>query len=146
MVPALAESWTTSDDGLVWTFKLREGVKFHDGTDFNADAVVWNFDYWKNTTNPQHTAQIAAGRTFEYFEGQFGGFDDASIISSVKAVDPTTVKITLKNPQGPFLNNLAMFVFVFSSPTALKQMAWIPAPTPSAPARTSSSSGCRTSR
>jgi peptide/nickel transport system substrate-binding protein len=105
----------------VWTFKLREGVKFHDGTDFNADAVVANFDYWKNTANPQHAAQVEAGQIFEYFEAQFGGFDDASIISSVEAVDPTTVKITLKQPQGPFLNNLAMFVFVFSSPTALEK-------------------------
>lgn len=119
VVPGLAESWTTSDDGLVWTFKLHDGVKFHDGTDFNADAVVANFDYWKNTENPNHKLQVESGKAFEYFEAQFGGFDDASIISSVEAVDPTTVKITLNAPQGPFLNNLAMFVFVFSSPTAL---------------------------
>lgn len=43
-VPSLAEEWTMSDDGTEWTFKLREGVKFHDGEDFNADAVVANFD------------------------------------------------------------------------------------------------------
>jgi len=119
-VPSLAESWTVSDDGKVWTFTLRSGVKFHDGTDFNAEAVVKNFDYWKNTANPVHKAQLEAGQTFEYFEAQFGGFDDASIIQSVEAVDPTTVKITLKEPQGPFLNNLAMFIFVFWSPTALE--------------------------
>lgn len=121
VVPALAEKWTTSDDGKVWTFTLRQGVKFHDGTDFNADAVVKNFDYWKNTQNPIHDAQVKAGQTFEYFEAQFGGFDDASIISDVKAVDPTTVQITLTQPQGPFLNNLAMFVFTFWSPTALEK-------------------------
>jgi peptide/nickel transport system substrate-binding protein len=121
VVPSLAEKWTTSEDGLVWTFTLRQGVKFHDGTDFNADAVVKNFDYWKNTKNPVHDAQIKAGQTFEYFELQFGGFDDASIISDVKAVDPTTVQITLKQPQGPFLNNLAMFIFTFWSPTALEK-------------------------
>jgi peptide/nickel transport system substrate-binding protein len=120
-VPSLAESWTVSDDGKVWTFKLHQGVKFHDGTDFNADAVVKNFDYWKNTNNPVHKAQLEAGQTFEYFEAQFGGFDDASIIQNVEAVDPTTVKFTLREPQGPFLNNLAMFVFVFWSPTALEQ-------------------------
>ncbi len=120
-VPALAEKWTTSADGKVWTFTLRKGVKFHDGTDFNADAVVKNFDYWKNTKNPVHDAQIKAGQTFEYYEAQFGGFDDDSIITEVKAVDPTTVQITLKEPQGPFLNNLAMFVFVFWSPTALEK-------------------------
>ena len=121
VVPGLAEKWTTSDDGKVWTFNLRKGVKFHDGTDFNADAVVKNFDYWKNTKNPIHDAQIKAGQTFEYYEGQFGGFDGDSIITDVKAIDPATVQITLKEPQGPFLNNLAMFIFVFASPTALEK-------------------------
>ncbi len=120
-VPALAKSWTTSDDGKEWTFKLQEGVKFHDGTDFNAEAVVKNFDYWGNTKNPQHDGKIKAGQTFEYYEGQFGGFDENSIIEKVEAVDPTTVKFTLRQPQGPFLNNLAMFVFVFASPTALEK-------------------------
>jgi peptide/nickel transport system substrate-binding protein len=121
VVPGLAEKWTTSADGKVWTFTLRKGAKFHDGTEFNADAVVKNFDYWKNTKNPLHDAQIKAGQTFEYFDAQFGGFDADSIITEVKAVDPATVQITLKEPQGPFLNNLAMFVFVFWSPTALEK-------------------------
>ncbi|MBI4675033.1 MAG: ABC transporter substrate-binding protein [Chloroflexi bacterium] len=118
-VPSLAKSWTTSDDGKEWTFKLQEGVKFHDGTDFNADAVVKNFDYWANTKNSVHAKQLAAGQVFEYYEAQFGGFDENGVIQKVEAVDPTTVKFTLKEPQGPFLNNLAMFVFVFASPTAL---------------------------
>lgn len=121
VIPSLAESWTTSDDGKVWTFKLRSGVKFHDGTDFNADAVVKNFDYWMNTKNPLHAQKVAAGQTFEYYEYQFDGFDENSAITKVEAVDPTTVKITLKDPMGPFLNNLAMFVFVFWSPTALEK-------------------------
>jgi peptide/nickel transport system substrate-binding protein len=121
VVPSLAEKWTTSDDGKTWTFTLRKGVKFHDGTDFNADAVVKNWDYWRNTKNPTHDAQIKAGQTFEYYEAQFGGFDDNSIITKVEAVDPTTVRFTLKEPQGPFLNNLAMFVFTFWSPTALEK-------------------------
>ena len=105
----------------MWTFTLRKGVKFHDGTDFNADAVVWNFDYWANTKNPQHDTQVKAGQTFEYYEAQFGGFDDDSIITKVEAVDAHTVKFTLKKPQGPFLQNLAMFVFAFWSPKALEK-------------------------
>ncbi len=121
VVPALAEKWTTSEDGKTWTFTLHSGVKFHDGTDFNSDAVVKNFDYWKNSKNPLHAAQVKAGQTFDYWQNQFGGYDDDSVITKVEAVDPTTVKFTLKNPQGPFLNNLAMFVFVFSSPTALEK-------------------------
>lgn len=121
VVPALAEKWDVSADGKVWTFYLHKGVKFHDGTPFNAEAVVKNWDYWHNTSNPLHKAQVDAGQTFEYYEGQFGGFDNDSIIASVVAKDEYTVVFTLKEPQGPFLNNLAMFVFVFWSPTALEK-------------------------
>jgi len=121
VIPSLAEKWDTSADGKVWTFYLRKGVKFHDGTPFNAQAVVKNWDYWANTKNPLHKAQVDAGQTFEYYEGQFGGFDEDSIITKVEAKDENTVVFTLKEPQGPFLNNLAMFVFVFWSPTALEK-------------------------
>ena len=120
VVPSLAEKWETSADGKVWTFTLHKDVKFHDGTPFNAEAVVKNWDYWANTSNPLHKGKIDAGLVFEYYEGQFGGFDDASIIEKVEAKDETTVVFTLKTPQGPFLNNLAMFVFVMWSPTALE--------------------------
>jgi peptide/nickel transport system substrate-binding protein len=64
---------------------------------------------------------VDAGQTFDYYGNQFGGFDGDSIITKVEAKDDTTVVFTLKDPQGPFLNNLAMFVFVFSSPTALEK-------------------------
>jgi peptide/nickel transport system substrate-binding protein len=118
-VPQLAERWDLSADGKVWTFYLRKGVKFHDGTDFNAEAVVKNFDYWANPKNPLHAAQEKAGQTFQYFGAQFGGFGENSIITKVEAVDASTVRFTLKTPQGPFLQNLGMFVFVFSSPAVL---------------------------
>ena len=121
VVASLAEKWESSADGKTWTFTLRKGVKFHDGTDFNADAVLKNFDYWANTKNALHDAQIKAGQTFEYYEAQFGGFDDDSIITKVEAVDASTVKFTLKEAQGPFLQNLGMFVFAFWSPTALQK-------------------------
>src|SRR5688572_4164149 len=88
VLPALAESWTVSDDGKVYTFKLRTSVRFHDGTDFNADDVKFSLDRARadNSTNAQK-ALFAA-------------------IDSVEAVDPSTVKVTLKNPQGSFLYNM----------------------------------------
>ena len=88
MLPDLAESWTISDDGKVYTFKLHTGVKFHDGTDFNADDVKFSLDRARadNSTNAQ--------------KGLFAAID------SVEVVDPATVKVTLKNPQGSFLYNM----------------------------------------
>ena len=121
VVPALAEKWETSADGTVWTFTLRKNVKFHDGTPFDAAAVVWNFDRWRFTKHPQHENQEKAGKTFEYYKKQFGGYDDKSLITKVEAVNPTTVRIFLKSPQGPFLNNLGMFPFYITSPTAVEK-------------------------
>jgi peptide/nickel transport system substrate-binding protein len=121
IAPALAEKWSVADGGKTWTFTLRRGVKFHDGTDFDADAVVKNWDYRRNSRNPTHIAQIQAGRAFEYYESQFGGFDGASNITQVEAVDTTTVKFTLREPQGAFLNNLAMPAFGLWSPRALER-------------------------
>lgn len=119
--PSLADSWTSSADGKTWTFKLHPGIKFTDGTDFNSDAVVFNFQRWMDTKNPYHK-----GGDFTYFHDMFGGFkndpsESTLVIDDVKAVDPLTVQFTLKTPQGPFLNNLAMFPFSIQSPTAIKK-------------------------
>jgi peptide/nickel transport system substrate-binding protein len=119
--PALAEKWEVSRDGKVWTFQLRKSVKFHDGTPFDAAAVVWNFERWWKAAHPQHDNQVKAGQTFEYWEAQFAGFDDKSIVSAVEAVGTHTVRITLKEPQAPFLANLAMFVFDIASPKAVER-------------------------
>ena len=121
VIPALAEKWEVSKDGTVWTFTLHKGVKFHDGNPCDAAAIVWNFDRWRLSKHPQHENQIKAGQTFEYYEAQFGGFDEKSLITKVEAVNPQTVRITLKNPQGPFLANLAMFVFDIVSPKAVEK-------------------------
>jgi peptide/nickel transport system substrate-binding protein len=115
-VPALAESCEANEDATEWTCKLREGVKFHDGTDFNADAVVFNFERWRFTDNPYHFES----QVFEYYEYMWGGFDDASMITSVEAVDDYTVKFTLSAPLAPFLANLAMDMFAISSPAAIE--------------------------
>jgi len=111
--PALAESWDTSADGLTYTFHLRSGVKFHDGTDFNADAVVYNYDRWKNFPTELQDYTYYAGAVF-------GGYGDNSNIASVKAVDPSTVEIILKKAQSNFLIAQTLTVFTISSPTALK--------------------------
>jgi peptide/nickel transport system substrate-binding protein len=114
-IPDLAEECTPNMEGTEWTCTLRQGVKFHDGTDFNADAVIFNFERWRFTTNPYHFAS----QVFEYYEAQFGGFDDGSIITSIDKVDDYTIKFNLSAPQAPFLANLAMDTFAISSPQAI---------------------------
>lgn len=115
-VPALAEECTANEQATEWTCKLRQGVKFHDGTDFNADAVIFNFERWRFTNNPYHFPE----QVFEYYEAMWGGFDDASVITSVEKVDDYTVKFTLSSPMAPFLANLAMDMFAISSPAAIE--------------------------
>lgn len=116
--PGLAKEWEVSDDGKTWTFHLEEGVKFHDGTDFNADAVVFNFERWMDKDHPQHK-----GGDFIYYKGMFGGFkgEEGHVIKSVKALDEHTVQFELNFPQGPFLANLAMAMFGIASPEAVKK-------------------------
>jgi peptide/nickel transport system substrate-binding protein len=115
-VASLAESWENSDDFLTWTFHLRQGVTFHDGTPFNADAVVFNFERWMDTTNPYHFAE----QVFEYYESMWGGFDADSNITSVEALDEYTVQFTLASPT-TMLPNMAMAMFDIASPTAIEE-------------------------
>ena len=112
--PGLAESWEISDDNLTYTFKLREGIKFHDGTDFNAEAVVKNFERWSQSKDEAK---------FAYYPSMFGGFegDEGHVIKEVTASDEHTVVITLNRPQAPFLKNLAMGTFAMASPTAFEK-------------------------
>ncbi|WP_139490433.1 ABC transporter substrate-binding protein [Brevibacillus dissolubilis] len=118
VIPGLAESWEVSPDGLTYTFKLRQGVKFHDGTDFNAEAVVFNFNRWMDKSNPLYDKE-----GFEYYNDMFGGYkgDKDHVIASVTAKDANTVEIKLSRPQAPFLQNLAMWCFAIASPDALKK-------------------------
>ncbi len=115
-VPALAESCTANDASTEWTCVLRQGVTFHDGTDFNADAVIFNYDRWRVTDSPYHYDS----QVFEYYEYMWGGFDDTSIITSVEKVDDYTVKFILSDSLAPFLANLAMDMFAISSPAAIE--------------------------
>ncbi|MFF2798030.1 ABC transporter substrate-binding protein [Lysinibacillus xylanilyticus] len=106
--PGLAKSWEPSEDGLTYTFQLQEGVKFHDGTDFNAEAVVKNFERWKTGADkhPYYSSQFVVG--------------DKQVIESVTAKDDYTVVFKLSQPQAPFLKNLAMSPFAIASPTAFE--------------------------
>lgn len=115
--PGLATEWSVSDDGLVWTFKLAEGVTFHDGTPFNAEAVKWNFDRWRFTDHPQHYPE----QVFEYYEYLWGGFDNDSLITSVEATGEYEVTFTLSDTVAAFLNNMAMPMFAIHSPTAIEK-------------------------
>ena len=107
--PGLAKEWTVSDDGLTYTFQLQEGVKFHDGTDFNAEAVIKNVDRWKGGKEED----------FYYFNSMFKA-EGEDIISEVTAEGDYTVIFKLSRPQAPFLKNLAMSPFGIGSPTAFE--------------------------
>ena len=102
MVPVLAESITPSKDGLVYTIKLKKGIKFHDGTDFKADAVKANLD---RVTNPDNKLK------------RYGLYNNN--IAKTEVVDDYTARITLKTPFSAFVNQLAHPATVMISPTAL---------------------------
>jgi peptide/nickel transport system substrate-binding protein len=102
--PALATSWQQSPDGKVWTFHLRKGVEFHDGTQFDADAVVFSFERQRDPRHPAHH------KDFKYWENTFRN------IERVEKVDRYTVRFTIERPYAPFLANLAMAPVSIVSP------------------------------
>lgn len=118
IVPKLAESWSVSADGRSWTFVLRRGVKFHDGTDVDAAAVALNFDRARQVAHPLRGA--TGGDRYRAYATLLAGFDDASVITRVEAKDGATVVITTKTPFGPLLADLAMPSFAIVSPTSMR--------------------------
>ena len=107
IVPALAESWEISDDGLQYTFHLRPGVKFHTtddftpSRDFNADDVLYSF---QRQLDPEHPYHQVSGGTYEYFQGM----NMPNLLKAVEKVDDMTVRFVLNEPEAPFLANMAM--------------------------------------
>ena len=108
VLPALAEGWEVSDDGLVYTFRLHDGVKFHDGTTFDAEDVKFTLDRARaeDSTNAQ--------------KGLFAA------ISNVEVVDPATVRVTLKQPTGNFPFNMGWGDAVIVAPESAANNATQP--------------------
>ena len=107
VAPALATSWTTSPDGMSYTFALREGVTFQDGTPWNADALIFNFDRYTNKANPYYDPQLII-----YYQ----------VLNFVKAatkIDDYTVKFEMNSPDAYLLADL--YNVYFASPASLKQ-------------------------
>ena len=100
IVPMLATEWKVSDDGLTYTFTLREGVKFHDGTDFNAEAVKTNLERYRTADKSTRKNELKA-------------------VDKIEAVDAKTLKITLKEPFAPFLSVLTDRSGMIVSPKAI---------------------------
>jgi peptide/nickel transport system substrate-binding protein len=98
--PLLATSWETSKDGLTLTFKLRQGVKFHDGTPFNAEAVAFSLD------------RLISGKVKVPIGAGFRS------MKSIEAVDPTTVAVHLKHPDPNLLPNLSTTMASILSPAS----------------------------
>jgi len=116
--PLLAESWDVADDGLSYTFQLKEGVTFHDGTEFNADAVCFNFDRQNNFTG------LAQSESLSYYWGKLmRGYADTgtSIYGGCEASSPSEVTISLTQPYAGFIPALSLPAFAIQSPTALDE-------------------------
>ncbi|GAC1309187.1 MAG: ABC transporter substrate-binding protein [Vulcanimicrobiaceae bacterium] len=116
--PDAAASWKTSADGRTWTFRLKPGHRFSDGTPLDAAAVKFNFDRWRDSKNAYR-----GNFPFGYYASMFGGFDGKSAIASVAAPDPATFVIRMRAPSAPLLHDLAMPSFAIGSPAAIEKGA-----------------------
>jgi len=111
IVPGLAESWTVSKDGLRYTFKLRKGISFHDGTPLNAEAVKFSIERQINAEHPFN--KLGKYPFANYFFGN---------VKAVEVVDPSTVEFVLKEPRASFLAILTAGAASIVSPTAVKKL------------------------
>ena len=111
--PDIAKNWHVSPDGKRWTFDLRPGLQFSDGTPVDAAAVKFNFDRWRLEKNPYRGTY-----EYGYYPSMFGGFP--GVIAGVTVDAPLRVSFELTQPLGPFLRDIAMPSFAIGSPAAMK--------------------------
>jgi peptide/nickel transport system substrate-binding protein len=119
--PGLATDWTISEDGLEYTFDLQEGVTFHDGEPFNAEAVCFNFERWYNFKGVFQNPAASY-----YWQTVFGGFSDGkteSLYESCEVVEDLQVKIMLTKPSSSILAGLSQTAFSMGSPAALEEFS-----------------------
>src|SRR2546425_315726 len=139
--PGLAESWTVSPDGKVFTFKLRRGVKFHDGTPMDARTVAEDLD---RAINPNNSCFVPARKGVDtYDEFTFGSVKDNSV-AKMTVLDDLTLRFTLPDPSAPFLSSLAMIWQGIMSPRRPSSTTATPANILLVPGRSSSSRPCAT--
>jgi peptide/nickel transport system substrate-binding protein len=103
IVPMLATRWRVEDNGTTYVFTLRQGVRFHDGTEFNAEAVKFNLNRYRNAPGSRRAGEL-------------------SLITNVQVVNPTTVRVTLREPFAPFLSILSDRAGMMVSPTAVQRL------------------------
>ena len=116
--PGLALRWEANEDSTAWTFYLREGVSFHDGAPFNAEAVKFSLDRWNDRGNPYHFA--SDGKAYVGWRNLFGGFlNDGSALDEVTVVDEYTVRLDLNRSISFLPSLLAAGYFGFDSPAAV---------------------------
>jgi peptide/nickel transport system substrate-binding protein len=123
VAPALAQSWEQSEDGLTWTFKLQDGVKFHDGTPLDGAAVCYNLDRMYAQAGAGATQAQYWGQTMGGFKGEVdeSGAPKPSVYAACSAPDAGTAVITLTRYTSKFPAILGLTSFSIQSPTALKQ-------------------------
>lgn len=107
--PCLASRYEISPDGLTYTFYLREGVAFHDGTPLNAETAIWSFQRQMDPDHPGHLPDAS----FQYWNNLYQD------VAEVRAVDAMTVEFTLSQPNASLLASLAIFPAFLISPKAL---------------------------
>ncbi len=112
ILPSLATKWSADESGQSWTFDIREGVSFHDGSTLDAHAIKFNFERWMDQDNPYHAGN------FNYWAINFNGFP--GIVEQVNVLSDYKLEIVLNRPFAPFLSALTQPAFAIASPDAIR--------------------------